>query len=112
MEITAKKKINDEERAATIHIELGENLENAIELFTADVVFSNFVANAKITAQAAVRRMLETGLDSDAIQTRMNDWKPGQKLERIVDPVASFKAKLAGMDEGERMALLQSLMEG
>lgn len=111
MEITAKKTVNDEAREATIICDFGDDLKSATELFGAEVIFSCFIANVKITAQAAVRRMLETGSDQAAIEARMNEWKPGQKLERISDPVGSFKKKLAVMDPEARAALLAELMD-
>lgn len=116
MKITAKKVIKvegspDESRTATIVIDFGENLTESTELFGDKVVYSNFVANAKITAQGAIRRMLENGSDQETIETCMAEWKPGQKLERIVDPIANFKTKLAGMDEDSRAELLAELMD-
>ena len=117
MEITAKKTIKgvngQEDRvvSATINVEFGNDLGESIDLFGDEVVYSNFVSNAKITGQQAIRRMLETGSDQDAIETRMSEWKPGQKLERVSDPVGSFKAKLATMGAEERAALLAELMD-
>lgn len=116
MEITAKKTIKvegQEDRVvtATINVDFGNDLGESIDLFGDDVVYSNFVANAKITGQSAIRRMLETGSDQDAIAARMAEWKPGQKLERVVDPVGNFKAKLASMGAEERAALLAELMD-
>jgi len=108
-EITAKKIINDEPHVATIAYDFGENLDAAVEKFGAEVVFSNFKQSAKITAQAAMRRMLEDGKDQDAVAARMADWKPGQTLERVIDPVATLKAQLKNMDPAEAKALLKDL---
>ena len=108
-EITATKSIEGEEKSATIVTDLGDNLRDAVEKFGEDVIFSNYKRAATITAQAAIRRMLETGLDESAISDKMAGWKPGVALDRTVDPIAVLKAKLSGMSATEKKALLADL---
>lgn len=109
MEITAKKQVNGEDRAATIAADLGENLNDAVAKFGEEVVFSNFKQSAKITAQAAMRRMLEAGSDQDAVANKMAAWKPGVTLDRSIDPVAALKAKMATMSKADKAELLKEL---
>jgi len=109
VEIKAKKKIGDEDKEATIYVDLGEDLEQAITKFGEAVVFSNFKASAKITAQAAMRRYLEAKKSAEEIVRLMAAWKPGVAIERVSDPVAAFKAKFASMTPEEQIAALADL---
>lgn len=110
MEITAKKEIDGNAIECTIEVDLAADAASAIEMFGADVVYSGFVANAKITAQAAMRREMVAGKDCAAIAERMKEWKPGVTLSRSpVDLLAAFKSKLSTMSEEERMAALAEL---
>jgi hypothetical protein len=103
------------EKEATILVDLGDSVEDAIARFGGDVVFSNYQANVKITVQSAIRRYLEAGLDQDAIQTKFENYKPGITLERVVDPIAAMAAKLQKMTPEEReeaFAALRAKLEG
>ena len=108
-EITAKKQVDGEDRSATIVADLGENLKDAVAKFGEEVVLSNFKQSAKITAQSAVRRMLEQNLDQKAIADKMASWKPGVTLDRSVDPVAALKARMTTMTKAEKQELLKEL---
>ena len=105
IEIAAKK----DDLNATIEYDFGTDLHAMIEKFGEDVVFSNARQAMKITAQAAMRRLLKAGKDQASIQETLNGWKPGVQLERTVDPVANFKNKFAGMDEDAKKALIAEL---
>ena len=108
-EITANKSVDGDERTATVVTDLGENLTDAVGKFGEDVVFSNYKRAVTITAQAAIRRMLEQNLDQDTITNKMSSWKPGVALDRSVDPVAALKAKMSTMSKAEKKALLEEL---
>jgi len=109
IEIKAKKVIGDETKDAVVYYDFGENLEQALDLFDEKVIFSNFRASAKITAQAAMRRYLEAGKSVEEIAELMKNWKPGVALERKSDPVAAFKAKFASMSEADKIKALAEL---
>jgi len=109
IEIKAKKVIGDETKDAVVYYDFGENLEQALDLFDEKVIFSNFRASAKITAQAAMRRYLEAGKSAEEIAELMKNWKPGVALERKSDPVAAFKAKFASMSEADKIKALAEL---
>jgi len=109
IEITAKKEIEGVSRTATVLFNAGETLEEAVEMFTAPVVFTNAKASFKITAQSAIRRYITMGLDDEAIQAKMAAWKPGVAMERNVDPVAAILGKWGTMTEAEKKDLLNKL---
>lgn len=109
IEITAKKEINGVEKAATISYDFGENGADAIKKFGDETVFSNFRANCKITAQGAMRRMLEDGKTQAEITERMKAWKPGVALERVVDPVAALLGRWDSYSDQEKAEILKKL---
>lgn len=90
-------------------VDLGDNLTDAIKKFGEDVVFSNFIASVKITAQSAIRRYVEKGLDDASIQSKLSAWKPGVAAERIADPVASIMSKFNSLTPEEKVAMLKKL---
>ena len=108
-EVTAKKTVGDETKEATISVEFGETAEESIKAFGETVVNSNFIGAAKITAQAAMRRMLETGKDAKAITDAMAGWKPGVSLQRASDPAAAMLGKFAGMDKKAQAQFIAEL---
>jgi hypothetical protein len=97
------------EKEATIIVDLGENVEDAIARFGAEVVFSNYLANAKIGVQSGIRRYLEAGLDAGAVQAKFENYKPGVTLDRVVDPIAAMAAKMQKMTPEEREAAFAAL---
>jgi hypothetical protein len=108
-EITATKKIGDVEKTSTIQCDFGGSLKTAVEKFGEEVVYSNFVRSAVITAQAAMRRFLEDGKAQEEILAKMAGWRPGVPLERVVDPVASFMARFTAASPEEQEKLLADL---
>jgi len=108
-EITATKQVDGEEYSATIVTDLGDDLRDAVEKFGEEVIYTNYKRAVTITAQAAIRRMLEQKLDDKTIADKMAGWKPGVALDRSVDPIAVLKAKLSGMSASEKKALLADL---
>ena len=105
VEITAKK--ND--RAVTISYDFGENLQEMAEKFGENVVYTNARKSFIITAQAAIRRMIEAGRSDEEIQQKMSLWKPGVALERTVDPVAALMRSWSTMDEKQKAEILAKL---
>jgi len=106
MDINATKN----EKSATVSYNFGKDLNEASQMFGAGVVHSNFISKAKITAQAAMRRMLEQGLGQEEIAKKMANWKPGVAIERAAaDPVASLLAAFPSMSEEQQAQLLNKL---
>jgi hypothetical protein len=109
VEIKATYKKGDVDVECAILYDFGQTLEGAVEKFGADVVYSNFVRASKVTAQAAMRRLLEGGKSDEEVQSTMDSWKPGVALERTVDPVAALMAKFGKMDASAQAQLLADL---
>lgn len=103
IEVTAKKG----EREATITYDFGKDLDEMVEKFGADIVFTNARANMKISLQGVMRRNLEAGQSCD---TLTETWKPGQIAERTVDPLAAAQKAYAGMSDEEREAFIAQLI--
>lgn len=108
--IVATKVIDGVEKSAQFNFDFGDNVQQAIEKFGADVVFSNFKRSAVITAQAAMRRGLEAKKSEADIAAAMNNWKPGVALERTVDAVKSLIDSFATKTKEEQEAILADLM--
>jgi hypothetical protein len=103
IEVTAKKG----EREATITYDFGKDLDEMVEKFGADIVFTNARSNMKISLQGVMRRNLEAGQSCD---TLAETWKPGQIAERTVDPLAAAQKAYAGMSDEEREAFIAQLI--
>lgn len=108
-EIKATKKLGDVDKEATVLYDFGGDLDTAVENFGAEVVYSGFVRSAVITAQSVMRRFLEDGLAQEEIEAKMEAWKPGVSLERVVDPTKAFLNKFDKMTDEEREAVLEQL---
>lgn len=93
MQISASKKINDVERKVVVEIPLAENLNDAIAQYGEEVVYSNFLANVKIGAQAPIRKGIEQGKSDEEIQAVMANYKPGVKLMTGFGPGAGTPSK-------------------
>lgn len=87
----------------------GANLEEAAEMFTAEVVHSNFVRASKVVAQSILRRLMEAGKTDEEIDAVFATWKPGIAIERTVDPEAALLAKFGKMDAEQQAAFIAEL---
>lgn len=105
---SAPKKLNSDRQVSIVY-DFGDDLDAASEKFGSDVVMSNFVSKATITAQAAIRRFIEAGLSDEEIQDKMSSWKPGVALDRTIDPVAALMGKFGNMSADEQAELLAKL---
>lgn len=106
IEVTAKLQSGDE---ATVPYNFGTDLDDMVEKFGRDIVFTNARSNMKIALQGQIRRRLTAKQPCDDLAT---SWKPGQIAERIVDPVAAAKNHMAKLSDEEREAFIASLMAG
>ena len=107
--ITAKKKIGDEERSATITYDFGDDLKEMTEKFGEQVVYTNAKGSMVITAQSGMRRLLEKGTPESEIQAKMAMWRPGVAMERTVDVVGSFITQWGDKSPEERQEILKRL---
>lgn len=92
----------------TCQYDFGENLAEATDMFGADVVFSQFVAAAKVKIQSIIREKKKAGLSDEAIQTYLDTYKIGMIVERTaVNPLEAFKAAFKMMTpEQQRQQLI------
>ena len=105
MQITAKKG----DKSATIEYDFGANLQEMTEKFGEDVVYTNARKSMVITAQAGMRRYLESGLDEATIQEKLSAWKPGVQIARTTDPVAALMKSWEKMDDKQKAEILAKL---
>ena len=56
-----------------------------------------------------MRRFLEDGKSNEEIIAKMQGWKPGVPMERIVDPVGATLARFQNMSAQEQNDLLNKL---
>ena len=87
----------------------GTSLTEAVEKFGEDVVLSGFRRTSVITAQGIMRRLAKAGKSDAEIQDAITAWKPGVAMERVMDPVATLKARIANMTPEERAKILAEL---
>ncbi|OQB10010.1 MAG: hypothetical protein BWY21_00574 [Parcubacteria group bacterium ADurb.Bin216] len=109
VEVKATYKKGDVDKEAVILYDFGGNIQEAIEKFGEDVVFSNYLRAGKITIQAAVRRYLAAGVEGDALQEKVNGIKLGVAAERIVDPGQVALNAFAKMTPEQQLEILQKL---
>ncbi len=101
-------------RVLAVDYDFGATLEEAIGMFGAEVVYSNFKQNAVIGLQALVRRYLEAKDDkykSDAeIVEKAEAWKPDIATIKTTDKKALVMEAFAKMSDEDKKALLEQLM--
>jgi hypothetical protein len=110
VEISATYKKGEEgDRECTILFDFGGDMDKAAEKFGKEVVYSNFVRAAKVTAQSAMRRLMEQGKADDEVQSTMEAWKPGVALERTVDPTAALLRTFPSLSPEAQAKLIADL---
>ena len=94
----------------TCQYDFGENLAEATDTFGADVVFSQFVAAAKVKIQSIIREKKKAGLSDEAIQSYLDTYKIGMIVERTaVNPLEAFKAAFKMMTPEQQREQLVAL---
>ena len=112
-EITANAKIKDKETGevtseptATCNYDFGTDLDSAVQLFGADVIFNNFKQSAVISAQSRMRALLAQGVEGEDLQAKLDEWKPGIKTTTRKSPADKLRDLLAGRSPEEIAALI------
>ena len=90
--------------------DFGANLDEMVEKFGGEVVFTQARAAMKIALQGIMRRYLENGKSVEEIAAIAADWKPGVQMERTVDPIAAARKAMATMDDAEKQAFIEKLL--
>jgi len=107
-EMTAKN--GNESKAATIKVNVPENLDELGQHFGPDVVYSHARRSIIIAMQTSIRGMLEAGKSVDEIQSTMQDWKPGLKrpAKTAMDRV---REEISRMSPEDKKRILKELRE-
>jgi len=96
---------------AEVNYDFGDNLDEAVELFGADVVYSRFVAASVVDLQALMRRHLggEKPKTQDEIQKLAEEWKPGVSSRKRRSTKEKAEELIGQMSAEERAALIAEL---
>lgn len=107
------------ESEATFEVDLGDDLDDAIEKFGGDVVYGIFVAQGIIKAQSVARSLLDkvdkdgNAMSSAEVTEKMeSEWTPAASMRAPADPVkrlARTKRDMGNMDTLELQDLLKDL---
>jgi len=109
MEITATiPKLDDLE--VTAEVNLGANLEEAKALFGEDAVYSVYLANAVIKAQAAMRGYAVKEKTLEEIKEAMATWKLGQARITGEAGLSSLLKKFEKMPADKQKELIAKLL--
>ena len=122
-EIKARYQVKDENNTAVLDAEgapvwvevtweydFGENLQDAVDKFGADVVFSQFVSAATVKIQSLMRDKKKAGQTDEQIQEFLNTYKIGMVVERtVVNPLEAFKAAFKMMTPEQQREQLIAL---
>lgn len=118
--VTATKKIDGVEYAASVNFDVPETTEEMKEIWGDQVAVSNAIANSRVGLQAAIRRRIEKAIkeateagtepkvDETAIQTELAGYKPGEAAPKK-DPVESMLGKFQSLPEEKQAELLKEL---
>jgi len=111
-------------RRIELEFNFGVTLQEAVELYGEEVVFSAYVASAKVDAQALVRRYLKQNVPAvegvsterpytdEEIAAKLANWKPGVKTDRGTTSVADQAEKILGkMTDVQKAEFLKKLQE-
>ena len=104
-----------------VEYDFGDNLQDAVEKFGEDVVFSRYKASAVIDLQSFIRgkirqQMSAEGfsgdLDTDAIQEAVSEWTLGVKAQRSAKSAEEKARDLLARLPAEVRAQLLAEIEG
>lgn len=98
---------------ATVNYNIGDNLEENVQIFGAEVVNSGFVGGLVIDVQSVVGSCLKKGLSQEECQRVVDSWKPGVGGGRgavIVTETAMVNAfaKMSPEEQKAHLAKLQA----
>lgn len=95
--------------SASIVIKVAADADEAIAMYGKEAVYSNAMSNWVVTIQAAIRRLLKTGVKAEDIQAKLANVKMGVALDRVADPKAAMLSKFAQMSPEEKAAFIKEL---
>ncbi len=107
-EVSAKSPKLD--RETVIMVNYGKDVDESVEMFGADAVNSNALANWTVTLQAGIRRAHAAGKTDDEIQDLLGNAKMGIAISGgRIDSIQASLAKFKTMNENERAEYLERL---
>lgn len=92
-------------------VQLPADLDEAANVFGADVVFGKFNQKLIIDAQAAMRTLAENGKNDDEIQAEMASWNPSVTISRKVDAQTAVLREASSMTPEQRREFITKLAE-
>lgn len=116
IEVTANAKERDdegqtvEEHSRTVMYDFGENLKEAVKLFTDEVVFAHYKQNAVVALQSVLRASALAGDDAATTAVKAAEWAPTISAPRKTK-IERVKEEAANMSREDRQALIDALME-
>ncbi len=110
--VTATKVMPEgtEDRVGTVNYDFGDNIDEAVEKFTAEVVYKRFMAASIVDLQGLVRRGLsgDEPKKADALQTSADEWKPGISKPRVSKQEKALAA-LEDLSAEDKKAFIKEL---
>jgi hypothetical protein len=94
--------------AVTFEYDFGDTIEQAYEIFGADVVWAFAERGLIIAAQGHARGLLKSGKSVDEIHAAFKEWKPGAPRE-TKSSEDRVREQFAKMSPEDRAALLREL---
>lgn len=110
--ISAKNGTEENSPSASVEYDFGDNLDEAVTLFGAEVVFSRFKAASIVDLQALIRRHLEgeTPKTQAEIQALATEWKPGVASRKRKSTKEKAEELFANLSPAEKQQLLEQLL--
>lgn len=102
--VEAKLPSTDQE--ISVEYDFGDNLNEATELFGADVVFSNFKASVTVTLQGFMRSQMKADKEGNVktdeeVIAAVAGWLPGQRTSRGKSKAEKLADLFKGMSEAD-----------
>lgn len=90
--------------------DFGENITELMKKAGEDAVFTNSVANMRVSLQSRIRSLHKAGLTPDAIQDQVNSWVPGVAAAKVaVDPIQNTISQFANWPKAKQQEFLKKL---
>lgn len=106
----AKGKGKEATKGPEYDVNLGTDLDSAVEMFGKEVVYANFQRNAVIGARSVIGALEKAGKDPKEIQKEMDSWKPGSTRRVPKSSRADMLAEYANMDEEAQKTFMKDLL--
>ena len=107
MEVTATK----DGRSVTVNYDFGKDIKTAMKLFGEEVVYTNYIASAKIALQATLRSLIAAGKKDNEIAEFCSQWKLGVKSKRGKSPMEKLMESWAKLSP-EQQAEMRKMLKG